>query len=151
MGVRERVRDLEHDAAGFSRRERSLPVESHREVFPLDQRHGEVHDPVPFIDAVDRDDVRVTQLSGGLRLAQESRSDFSAKGELRRQHLDSDQTLEAAVTGLVNDAHTTTTDLAVELVRRREDSLDVCSEIWVCRRTDWLGHAVGLAGYDDGA
>jgi hypothetical protein len=27
----------------------------------------------------------------------------------------------------------------------------VRSKIWVCRWADWLGHAVGLAGYDDGA
>jgi hypothetical protein len=56
-----------------------------------------------------------------------------------------------SVLGLVDNAHPAPPDLAVEFVSRSEDSLDVCSKVWVCMGTDWLGHAVGLAGYDDGA
>ena len=92
----------------------------------------------------------MTQLGSGLRLAQESRPDFSTEGQFRRQDLDGDQTLEAAVAGLVNDTHAATTDLAVELVRRREDSLDVCSRSGSVggptgsgTRVDWLGTTTG--------
>jgi hypothetical protein len=93
----------------------------------------------------------MTQLRRGFRFTQESGADFSAKGELRRQHLDCDRALEATIARLVDDSHAASPDLAVELVRRRQDFLDVRTQVWVCRGADWLGHAVGLAGYDDGA
>ena len=93
----------------------------------------------------------MAQLRGGFRFAQEARPDLGAEGELWREDLDRDQALQAAVAGLVDDPHPAAPDLAVELVGRREDALDVRAKLWVCRRTDWLGHAGVLAGYDDGA
>ena len=93
----------------------------------------------------------MAELGCRFRFTEEARPDFAAEGEFGRQHLDGDQSLEPAVAGLVDDTHTAPPDLAVEFVGRREDSLDVRSKIWVCRGADWLGHAVGLAGYDDGA
>ena len=149
--VGECVRHFEQDSPRLARRQRALRVQTHREVFAVDQRHDEVDDPVAFVDAVDRDDVRMAQLRRGLRLTQESRPDLGAEGELGRKDLDRDQALQPAIARLVHDPHPTPPDLAVEFVGRREDSLDVCSKIWVCRRTDWLGHAGVLAGYDDGA
>src|SRR5688572_11044806 len=145
------MRHLEQDPSRFARRERPVPVQPHGEVFTIQQRHHEIHDPVPLIDAVNGDDVRMAQLCGGFGLAQEAGPDLRPEGELRRKDLDGDMTLEPAVLRFVNDTHTAPPDLAVEFVSRREDALDVCSKVWVCRLTDWLGHAGVLAGYDDGA
>src|SRR5262245_25714623 len=126
-------------------------MQSHREVFTLDERHHEIDDPVALIDAVDRDDVRMAQLGSRFRFAQEPRPDFGTESQFRRQNLDGDQPLQPPIAGLVNGAHPAPPDLAVEFVSGREDALYVRSKIWVCRGSDWLGHAVGLAGYDDGA
>jgi len=145
------VGHFEQDAPGLARGQRALRVQTVPEVFTVHQRHDEVDDAVAFVDAVNRDDVRVTQLRRSLCLTQEARANLGAEGKLGRKDLDRDRAFQPAILCLVDDAHPPTPDLAVELVSRREYSLDVRAKVWVCRWTDWLGHAVGLAGYDDGA
>ena len=40
-----------------------------------------------FVDRINRDDIRMTQLSGRLRLAQKPRTDVTPERQLRRQQL----------------------------------------------------------------
>ena len=126
-------------------------MKANREVFALHQRHHEVDDAVAFVDAINRDDIWMAELGSCLRLAQEPRTNFGSEREFRRKNLDRDRAFEATVFRLVDNAHASSPDFAVEFVSRREDSFDVRSKFWVCRGSDWLGHAVGLTGYDDGS
>ena len=100
---------------------------------------------VHLVDRVDRDDVRVRELRRGLGLAQEARADLGAVGELRGQDLDRDHPLEAAVLGAIDDAHPPATDLAIELVGRRERPLDDGAQLGLGCGSDGLGHS-GVRG-----
>ena len=63
---------------------------------------------------VDRDDVGVAQLGGGLGLAGEALPDVRLKGELRREDLDGNPPLEPFVAGAVYHAHPAAADFSFD-------------------------------------
>src|SRR5437870_10731450 len=108
----QRVGGLDHDAARLLRRQPATALEPGRERLPVDIRHHEVDEAVrTFADAMNRHDVRVGELSGGLRLAQEPDADLLAEGELGREHLDGHLALQALVPRLIHHAHPAAADL----------------------------------------
>ncbi len=111
--VRQRIGDFAQNAPHFHRRYRTVLLEALAEVVALDIRHDEVNEIVFLFDGVDRNDIRVIELRGSLRLAQESLADVGAETQLRRQDLDRDLALETPVPGAVHDTHTAATDLAL--------------------------------------
>ena len=83
----------------------------------VDVAHDEVDEALALADGVDRDDVRMGQPGGGLRLAGEALADVLLEGELGRQHLDGDPALEPLVAGAVDHAHAAAADLALDGIR----------------------------------
>jgi hypothetical protein len=67
----------------------------------------------------DLQDVLVTQLRDGLRLALQARLRFVVGGQVLVQQLDRDLTLERLVLGAIDDRHTTLSHLFDELVPLR--------------------------------
>ncbi len=133
VGEGEGARGLEQVATRVVVRERSLAMESHGEIFPVHERHHEVDQPFTLVDRIDRDDVRMTELRRRLCLAQEARSDLAAEGELRREHLHGDLSLQAPVTGQIHDAHAPASDFPIQLIVRAENALDVRAKLVVGR------------------
>ena len=68
-------------------------------------------------DGVDRHDVRMAQLGGGLRLAGEPLADVLLEGQLGGQHLDRHPALEPLVPGAVDHAHPAPADFALDGIR----------------------------------
>ena len=60
----------------------------------------------------DRDDVRVRQLRGRLRLAQEALADAGAERQLGREHLDRDAAVQPDLARAVDHGHAAAPDLA---------------------------------------
>ncbi len=87
-------------------RRRHLPLGQHGlERAAGHELHDEEVEPVGAFDGVDRDDVRVVEPGGGLRLLLEPRDDLGVARELRRQHLDRHLALEREVVGEEDGAH----------------------------------------------
>ncbi len=98
------ARQLREDTDRFGRIQAAMS-ESLVEVSPLDVAHRDVEDVFGRPSLVDRDDVRVVDGSGQLRLAQEAVTERSILGEPGSQHLERDHTLESQFLGQVDDAH----------------------------------------------
>src|SRR5207249_7474987 len=138
----QRVGGVDHDAARLLRRQPAPAFEPGRERLPVDVRHHEVDEAVrPFADAVDRDNVRVGQPGGGLRLAQEPDADLLAEGELRREYLDGHLAFQALVTRLVHDAHPAAADLPFDRIGAAQRLAQARHQ-----RIVGLGHAVPRRG-----
>ena len=97
--------------------------------------------PFRFVDGVDVDDVRMVELGSRLGLAEKARLDLAAERELRRQDLDGDRALQASIFRPVDDAHSATADLAVQLVVRAEHALDVRAQLRIRRWNDRIRQA----------
>src|SRR5437764_689727 len=63
-------------------------------------------------DAVDRDDVRMFERCGGAGFVLEALQLARVHGRGKRQHLESDATIEGDLLGFVNDAHAAAADFA---------------------------------------
>ena len=111
----ERVRNLTRDVKGFIRWQRPL-LNAIREGRPFDELHDERHAAVGFFEAVYRGDIRVVQRRQDLGLATKARQAIGIRGHRRRENLDRDGALQAAVRGLVNLAHAAGADLANHFV-----------------------------------
>ena len=106
--------------------------------------HDEVDDALGLTDRVDRHDVRMEQLAGGLRLALEALADVLLEGELGRQHLDRDPALELLVARAVDDAHAAPPDFSLEGVGGAQRLSDASGK----RLVDCFGHPRdGLRSY----
>jgi hypothetical protein len=71
----------------------------------LDVLHGEEEHVALLARRVDRDDVRVLEARGQLRLEQEAPTEAVVVGELVRQHLDRGFALQVDVLGEIDGAH----------------------------------------------
>src|SRR5258705_8407178 len=101
----QRVRGLHQDPSRLFGRKPPASLESCPEGLAIHVRHHEVDESLwTLADAVDGDDVRVRQPSGGLRLPQETDADLLAEGEIRWEHLHRDLPLESLVARVINDA-----------------------------------------------
>ena len=87
MRVGERVGDVAQGAARLVDGQRAVIVQPLGEVVPRDVGHHEEDDVLHLVDGVDVDDVRMVELRGRLRFAQEARLDVAAERQLRRQAL----------------------------------------------------------------
>ncbi len=93
-----------------------------------------------FADAVDLDDVGVVQAGDGLGLGLEAGQVVGAGVFARQDHLERDDAVEAALPGLVDDAHAAAADLAEQLVAGDGTAF---AERRACR-ADGLGGRVGV-------
>ena len=117
VGGAERVGRLRHDPAGLFHRELAPAPDPARHRLAVHVAHDEVDQAVALADRVDRDDVRMGELGGGLGLAGEALPDVLLEGELGGKHLDGDPALEPLVAGAVDDAHAAPPDLALDGIR----------------------------------
>src|SRR5437899_492900 len=69
-------------------------------------------------DVVDRANIRMIQRGCGLRLALETSQGLSVSGNLLRQKLESDETMESGVFGFVDNTHPTTAQLLQDAIVR---------------------------------
>ncbi len=116
-GLEIAVRDaaLVRGADGVSQRDREVqhPIERQAALgnevgkrLAVDQLEGQKRNAVRLFNRVNGDDVRMIEGGGGQRLALEPFAAIAIAGELARQHLYRDSTLQAGIVGEVDLAHT---------------------------------------------
>ena len=101
---------LGQDAKRPLRAQLALAVEHAPQVVALDEAHRQVELPVVLPGLVDRDHVRMVERCGEPRLAQEAGAEALVLGQLRRDQLERDGTLERQVGRPVDDAHAAAAD-----------------------------------------
>ena len=144
---RQRIGHFEQPAAYVIDGERSALLQLRGEVVPVDAGHHEEHQIPDFVDRINRDDVRMTQLGGRLRLAQKTRADVTPKGQLRRQQLDRHEPFEALVLGPIHDAHATTTDFPIQFIGGAERLLHMGAQLSIFG--GW-GYEIGHSRWNGG-
>ena len=86
------------------------------EAAPLNQLHAQVGAALMLADLVNGNDLRMVHLGGRLRLVVKALQ-FGGRGEpAREDHLQGDETVEALLAGLVDDAHAPAGDLLQQLI-----------------------------------
>ena len=104
VGRIEGARDLREDADRVRRVETAAP-EALFQVTPLDVAHGDEEEVLGRPGLVDRDDVRMVDRRGQLRLAQEAVAERLVLGEAGGEQLERDPPLQPQILGQVDDAH----------------------------------------------
>ena len=115
----ERIGDLGEELDRASRLEGALLGEDLREVAALDVAHGEEEDAVLLARLEDRDDVRVVEGGGDLRLPQEALPETLVLRELGGDHLERDLAAEPGFLGAVDRAHAAAADERLDAVTRK--------------------------------
>ena len=87
------------------RRVQTAALQTLLEVTPVDVAHGDEENVLGRPGLVDRDDVRMVDRGGQLRLAQEAIAERLVLGEARSEQLEGDLPLEPQILGQVHDAH----------------------------------------------
>ncbi len=87
-------------------------ADDHGERLPVDELHGVKMHAAFGTDRVNRDDVRVVQLGGGLGLVLEALQVLGVESGRERQHFQGDAPIQRQLDRLVNDPHATPADLA---------------------------------------
>ena len=106
MGRVQGARHLRDDADRI-RRIQTAALQALLEVTPLDIAHGDEENVLGRPGLVDRDDVRMVDRRGQLRLAQEPVTERLVPGEAHSQQLESDPPLQPQILGQIDDAHAT--------------------------------------------
>ena len=106
----EGARHLGEDLERPLRRQLALGVEQRPQVAALHEAHGQIELPVVLSRLVDRDHVRMVERCRQPRFAQEATAEVLVLGELRRDQLERDRTLERQVGRPVDDAHAAAAD-----------------------------------------
>ena len=96
---------------------------------PLDERHHVEQERVGLPGVVQRQDVRVLQVGGGLDLGEEAVG-ADHRGELGLEHLESDLPVMAEVLGQVHRGHAALAQLALNAVAVGEGGGEVLSGHW---------------------
>ena len=104
MGGIQGARHLRDDA-GRVRRVQTAALQALLQVTPLDVAHGDEEEVLGRPGLVDRDDVRMVDRGGQLRLAQEAVTERLVLGEAGGQQLERNPPLEPQILGQVDDAH----------------------------------------------
>ena len=136
MGVAQRQRGLAQHPASQIDRERALL--QHLLQRPSgDVLHHEVIEPGFALDPVDRNDVGMVELGGGLGFLLEARDQLGVVRHLRRQHLDRHLPLQRQVLGQEHDRHASASQQAGDLVAPGESTRETLSQLveWVRRAT----------------
>ena len=87
-----------------------------RQRLAVDAGHDEEDQPVDFVGEVDRHDVRVVELGGRARLAQEALTDVIPGGDIRPQQLDRDRAIEAYLPGPEDEPHPPAAELGFQRI-----------------------------------
>ena len=119
------ARGLGDESRGGSRRERAAPANDRGEVLALDELHDDERPDRVGAVVVDRDDARVVQGSGGLRLVPEAVVEVGIRPVLGPQDLDRDVALELVVAGPVDGRHAALPEQLDQPVPSPEDGADV--------------------------
>ncbi len=104
MGGIQGARQLGEDADRV-RRVQTAALEALIQVTPLDVAHGDEEEVFGRPSLVDRDDVRMVDRRGQLRLAEEAVTERFVLGEAGGQQLERNSPLEPQILGQVDDAH----------------------------------------------
>ena len=96
--------DLSQDADRV-RRVQAAVFEAFSQVTPLDIAHGDEEELLGSPGLVDRDDVRMVDRRGQLRLVEEAVTERFVLGEAGSEQLERDLPLESQILGQVDDAH----------------------------------------------
>ncbi len=111
VGEAEPVAQLHHQVEPPQQRTEGAAPYRLAEVQALHELHRHVGESGLVVpEVVDRDDVRVVELGGGLRLALEALAELRVGGERRRDGLDRDEAVEERVVRLEDLAHRTLAD-----------------------------------------
>ena len=105
VGGVERAGDLLEDARWPAPARAAPSRRSGLQVAALDHAHRDVQLPVDLARVVDRDDVRMLERGRHPRLGEEALAERDVVGELRREQLQCDVTVEREVVSAVDDAH----------------------------------------------
>jgi hypothetical protein len=89
-----------------------------------DVLHGQEHHAVVIALVVDAHDVRVVELGGRSRLADEPLREVVVVAQAGMHHLDRDSAVEADVGGLVDTGHATAGDAGSDAISPVEKSTD---------------------------
>ena len=108
-------------------RGRQRPAAPHplRERLAVYVGHGEEHEVADLVDREDGNDVWVTELRGGARLAQESVPQILVPSLARRQQLDGDGAVEPHLARQIHHAHASAAELPLQRVAPHEGGLEV--------------------------
>jgi hypothetical protein len=109
------ARHLREDA-DRGRRVQTAVLEAPFQVTPLDVAHGDEEDVLGRPGLVDRDDVRMVDRRGQLRLAQEAVAERFVLGQAGSQQLQRDSPLEPQILGQVDDAHAAQAEQGIDPV-----------------------------------
>ena len=115
VGRVQRSGHLVEDRQEIGDRQRPLLREHCAEGVPVDIPHDEVELAVGITGGVDRDDVRVVDRGGQLRLLGEAVPEHRILGQFGSDHLHRDVAAEADLPGPVDHGHTTPGDVRLDL------------------------------------
>ena len=119
MGVIERARDLRRDAHRVGDRQLLLPRDPLPQRLAVHERHDVEEQAIGVAGVMQRQDVRMLQVGGGLDLLEEPVGAHQG-GEVRVQHLDRDLAIVLEVVGQIDRGHPAGTQLALDAVAAGE-------------------------------
>ncbi len=114
--VAERCRDLVGDLSGLHRVDVPIGPQDVGQRAPLHVLHRHEVGVRVLAPVVDRDDVRMGQVGGGLGLASEPLDEVRISRELGKQHLDGHETVEQKVARQEDVGHATPSDALLNFV-----------------------------------
>src|SRR5262249_42672108 len=123
-----RARELRDERERASCLERAVATKKRTKVGAGDVAHRDVEQAVELTGLVDRDDVRMLQRRGELRLAEETLAESVVLAELRCEELQRDLSLQTKIVGAVDDAHPAPTENALQVVLAEPRSDAVLSQ-----------------------
>src|SRR5438105_1159833 len=138
--VGERTRDLTRDRQRVFQRQLRFLVEALPQRFSLDVRHDVVQHVGGGAGVVQRQDVGVVQLRGGLDLSQEPVC-AERGGDLLAEHLDGDETVMSRIAGQKHHRHAAAAQLPLERVAVRQGRAEAFLKL---QRTPPISRCTGL-------
>ena len=114
MRMTERPRHFAKHTRALAGRKWPAGLDTLGQRLAIHKRHREVHESVGLVYRVNGNDVRMRELGGQLRLAQEAVAQLRSGRELRGQELDGDEPVEVHFAREIHHAHAAATKLAVD-------------------------------------
>ena len=124
--VGQRPRDLADQPYAIAGRHRATLPNALGERFPFDERHHVEDEAVDLVDGMNRDYVRVRQLGGEPRFAQEAVA--QSLRLVGREELDRDEAVEVDLAREIDDSHPAATQLANDRIATRQGELEGVKE-----------------------
>ena len=121
MGERERSGDVGRDFGRTVGMQRTFALDDLRKRATLDVLHDDEVGAELLAPVVDRHDVGMVQVRGGLRFASEPLDEGIVAGMFREENLHRDRSIEEEIAGQIDVGHATAGELAVQFVTIVED------------------------------